>query len=255
VANEVVLQEAKKRKTGYSQAKFQTTLDGIKRQFRDSSMLAAELAKMGQTEADMKSQIKDGLIVDSLVKTLSRPGDTVTGKECKVYYDSNKVQFASEKRFRASQILLVVKKGATADQKKAVQQNAQKVLAEVKTGKDFAALAKKYSQDPAVATTGGDAGWFKRGDLMREIEAAVTPLAMNQVSDVFESPAGYHIIKKTGEEQLPPQTFDKVEAQIKNMLQLKKQNNVVKHFVDSLMAVASIFYADTSLKAPADPGR
>jgi parvulin-like peptidyl-prolyl isomerase len=255
VANEVVLQEAKKRKMGYSQAKFQATLEGIKRQFRDSSMLAAELAKMGQTEADMRSQIRDGLVVDSLVKTLSRPGDSVTSKECKAYYDSNKVKFASEKRYRASQILLIVKKGATPEQKKAVQQNAGKVLAEVKAGKDFIALAKKHSQDPAVATTGGDVGWFKQGDLMREIEAAVTPLAMNQVSDVFESPVGYHIIKKTGEEQLPPQKFDKVEAQIKNMLQLKKQNDVVKHFVDSLMAVAKIFYADTSLRSAADPGR
>ena len=62
-------------------------------------------------------------------------------------------------------------------------------------------------------------------------------------------------IKKTGEEAQPPRTFDKVEGQIKNMLQLKRQNDVVKHFVDSLSAVANIFYADTSLKTPFDAGR
>jgi parvulin-like peptidyl-prolyl isomerase len=249
IANEVVLQEAKKRKMGYSADKYQTTLEGIKKQFRDSSMLAAELAKMGQTESDMKGQIRDGLTVDSLIKTLSKPGDSVTVKACKVYYDSNQSRFASEKKYRASHILFLVKKQTTPDQKKAIEQNAQKVLMEVKSGKDFAALAKKYSQDPNVKTSGGDIGWFKQGDLP-EIESAVKTLQMNQVSGVVESHLGYHIIKKTGEETLPPQTFDKVQGQIKNMLQLKKQNDVVKHFVDSLMAVANIFYADTSLKAP-----
>ncbi len=252
IANEVVLQEAKKRKTGYSEEKFKMTFENIKKQFPDSATLAKELAKMGQTENDMKNQIREGLMVDSLIKTLVKPGDSVTQKECKAYYDSNSTKFVSEKKFRASQILFIVKPDATADQKKAVLDKAQKVLAEAKAGKDFAALAKKNSQDPAAATSGGDIGWFKRGDLMPEFDAAVMPLALNQVSDVFQSKVGYHIIKKTGEEQQPPQTFDKVEGQIKNMLGLKKQNDVVKKFVDGLIANAKIFYADTTLKAPFD---
>jgi parvulin-like peptidyl-prolyl isomerase len=254
IANQVILQEAKKRKIGYSMEKYQATLDDIRKHYGDSTMLAAELAKMGQTMGDMKAQIKDGLTVDSMVKTLFKPGDSATAKECKEYYDNNKSQFASEKRFRASQILFVVKKDATPDQKKDIQRNAQKVLAEVKTGKDFASLAKKYSQDPGSAASGGDIGWFKKGDLMREIDAAMMTLQSNQVSDVVESQVGYHIIKKTGEEQLPPQTFDKVQGQINTMLKLKKQNDVVKRVVDSLIGVASIYYADTSLRLPSGAG-
>jgi parvulin-like peptidyl-prolyl isomerase len=255
IANEVVLQEARKRKIGYSEAKFQATLDDIRKKYGDSATLAGELAKMGQTMADMKGQIRDGLMVDSLIKMLSRPGDSVTTKECKAFYDSNQTRFASEKRYRASQILLLVKKGATPDEKKKVMDNARKILAEVKAGKDFAALAKKNSQDPSSAASGGDVGWFKHGDLMKEFENAVATLQMNQVSDVVETQVGCHIIKKTGEELLPPQTFDKVQDQIKTMLSLKKQNDVVKHFVDGLMAKASIFYADTSLKMPLEAGR
>jgi parvulin-like peptidyl-prolyl isomerase len=250
IANEVVLQEAKKRKIGFSKEKYQTTLDGIKKRFQDSAMFAAELAKMGQTETDVKGQIADGLTVDSMMKLLLKPVDSATAKECKAYYDGNQASFASEKRYRASQILFLVKKDATPDQKKAIQQNAQKVLAEVKAGKDFAALAKKYSQDPTTKSSGGDIGWFKRGDLMKEFETAVMTLQMNQASDVFETQVGFHIIKKSGEETLPPQTFDKVEGQIKTMLLLKKQNDVIKRFVDSLMTAASVYYADTSLRTP-----
>jgi len=252
IANEVVLQEAKKRKIGYSEEKFKTTFENIKKQFPDSATLAKELAKMGQTEDDMKSQIREGLMVDSLIKTLVKPGDSVTQKECKAYFDSNSAKFISEKKFRASQILFVVKPDATPDQKKAALDKAQKVLADAKAGKDFATLAKKNSQDPAAATSGGDIGWFKHGDLMPEFDAALLPLSVNQVSDVFQSKVGYHIIKKTGEEQQPPPTFDKVEGQIKNMLGLKKQNDVVKKFVDGLIANAKIFYSDTTLKASFD---
>jgi len=250
IANEVVLQEAKKRKIGYSREKYQTTFDGIRKRFQDSAMFAAELAKMGQTEADVKGQIVDGLTVDSMMKLILRPVDSATVQECKAYYDANQASFASEKRYRASQVLFLVKKDATPDQKKTILQSAQKVLAEVKAGKDFAAEAKKYSQDPTTKAAGGDIGWFKHGDLMKEFETAVMTLQMNQVSDVFETAVGFHIIKKTGEETLAPQTFDKVESQIKTMLLLKKQNDVVKHFVDSLMTTAHVFYADTSLKAP-----
>jgi parvulin-like peptidyl-prolyl isomerase len=248
IANEIVLQEAKKRKIGYSMEKYNATIAGIMQQFKDTATLNAELAKLGQTQEDMKTQIREGLMVDSLVKSLVKITDTVSLADCQKYYDENKLKFASEKKYRASQILFLVKKDATPAQKKEAADKAAKVLTDVKAGKDFATLAKKNSQDPTSAAAGGDIGWFKRGDFMKEIDMAIAPLAKDQVSEVFESPIGFHIVKKTGEEELPPATFDKVKDQIRSMLMLKKQNDIVKAFVDGLMAKANIFYADTSYK-------
>lgn len=248
IANQVVLQEAKKHRFGYNAQKLQTTLDGIKKQFPDSATLKRELAKMGQTEEDMKNQIKDGLTVDSMVKSLMKPGDSATVKACKEYYDGNQANFASEKRYRVSQILFLVKKGTSPDKKNEIAQKANKIAADLKAGKDFAALAKKNSEDARTAAQGGDIGWFKKGDLQREFENAAIPLKQNEVSSVFETAAGFHIVKKIAEENLPPQPFEKVKGQIKNMLELKKQNDIVKHFVDSLISVANIVYADTAYK-------
>lgn len=248
IANEVVLQEAKKRKVACDPARLEQTLDGIKKQFPDSATLDRELAKMGQTRQDMRNQVRDGLLIDTLIKSLGRSSDTVPDKSCKEYYDANQAQFASEKRFRVSQILITVKKDATPAQKKAAADKAAQVLAEVKTGKDFAAAAKKYSQDPSTAQAGGDIGWFKKGDLKKEFDVVATSLKPNEVSAVFETEAGFHIAKKTGEEMLPPQPFEKARDQIRKVLTLRKQNDVVKHFVDSLMSVSKIVYADTSYK-------
>ena len=73
-------------------------------------------------------------------------------------------------------------------------------------------------------------------------------LKSNEISDVFETDVGFHIIKKTGEENLPPKSFDEVRPQIKNMIELKKHNDVVKQFVDSLFSISKITYADTAYK-------
>jgi parvulin-like peptidyl-prolyl isomerase len=251
IANEVVLQEAKKRNIGYNEEKFQQTLAGITKQFPDSASMERELAKMGQTREDMKKQIRDGLRIDSLIKTLMKPSDSVSTQACKDYYDGNKAKFASEKRYKASQILFIVKKDLAADKKKLIAEKADKVLKEIKAGKDFAAAAKKYSEDPATGKAGGDIGWFKKGDLMKEFDVAVAGLKQDEVSNVFETGAGFHIVKKTGEDTLPPQPFEQVKSQIKNLLELKKQNDVVKHYVDSLISVAKIVYADTSYKEDA----
>ena len=248
IANEVVLQEAKKRNVACDPARLEQMLESIKKQFPDSATLDRELAKMGQTRQDMRSQVRDGLLIDTLIKSLTKRTDTVGDQECKAYYDANTQQFASEKRFRVSQILFAVRKDATPAQKKAAADKAAQVLAEVKAGKDFAAAAKKYSQDPSTAASGGDIGWFKRGDLKKEFDQVATPLKLNEVSAVFETDAGFHIAKKTGEETMPPQPFEKARDQIKKVLALRRQNDIVKHFVDSLMSLSKIVYADTSYK-------
>jgi parvulin-like peptidyl-prolyl isomerase len=247
IANELVLQEAKKRRIGCDSAKVETTFAGIVKQFPDATTMKSQLARMGQTEQTLRGQIKDGLTVDSLMKTLFKKSDTATALECKTYYDGNKSQFASEKRIKASQILLLVKKEMSADQKKDVSDKAKKILAELRAGKDFGACAKKYSQDPN-ASTGGDIGWFKKGDIKPEFERVAMTLKSNEISDVFETDVGFHIIKKTGEENLPPKSFDEVRPQIKNMIELKKHNDVVKQFVDSLFSISKITYADTAYK-------
>jgi len=251
IASELAVGEAKKRNIGYDTGKAAQTFAGIAKQFPDAAAMKAELTKMGQTEETVKGQIRDQLTVDSLMKTLFKKSDTATAADCKEYYDKNTNQFSGEKRMRASQIMLLVKKDATADQKKELSEKAKKILAEVRGGKDFAASAKKYSQDPN-ASSGGDIGWFKAGDIKPDFERAAMSLKDGEISEIFQTDLGLHIIKKTGEENLPPKKFDDVKAQIANMLSLKKKNDVVKNFVDSLYRVSKVVFADTSYKPMQD---
>ncbi len=79
--------------------------------------------------------------------------------------------------------------------KKKAHDFAGTLLDSLKKGDDFAALAKKYSEDPGSATQGGDLGFVKRGVFYPEFEAVAFSLAPGQLSGVVESPAGFHVIQ------------------------------------------------------------
>jgi peptidyl-prolyl cis-trans isomerase SurA len=79
--------------------------------------------------------------------------------------------------------------------KKKSQDLAQSLLDSIKAGADFAEIATVYSDDPGSASQGGDLGFVKRGIFYPEFEAAAFALDEGEISDVVESPVGFHIIQ------------------------------------------------------------
>ena len=72
---------------------------------------------------------------------------------------------------------------------------AQKILDEARKGKDFARLAKKYSQDEATAKKGGELGFFSSKQMDPDFSAAAFAMEPGEISDLVRTPHGFHIIK------------------------------------------------------------
>lgn len=116
-------------------------------------------------------------------------------KEIEDYYKLHReTQFHQQKTLKLSHILLRVPAGADAGQKTGTRSKADAVAQAARAGKDFAELAKQYSEDPSSAR-GGDLGWINQGQLIQPLDQAVFALKRGEVSGALESPVGYHIFK------------------------------------------------------------
>jgi len=97
----------------------------------------------------------------------------------------------------------------------ASESTANDVLAKIKGGADFAALAAQYSQDTSTRQTGGDLGWFARGELLEPaVEDAAFSLQASQISGPVKSKLGYHIVQtleRVKDRPISPETRYKLE--------------------------------------------
>jgi hypothetical protein len=98
-------------------------------------------------------------------------------------------------QIRARHILFRMPNEPTAPQRDSVRRRAEEIRAQAVAGADFAELARAYSQDPGSAQQGGDLDWFGRGQMVAPFEEAAFALEPGQISEVVESPFGYHIIR------------------------------------------------------------
>lgn len=129
----------------------------------------------------------------------------IKDKEIEKYYENDIYG-----EVKASHILITpsVSEDATTDEKKKAEdealKEAKKIIKELKNGKKFADLAKKYSKDEASASNGGDLGYFDLNEMVDEFSNAVKELKVDEYTkEPVKSSFGYHIILKTGEKEKP----------------------------------------------------
>ncbi|MCE5335567.1 MAG: SurA N-terminal domain-containing protein [Desulfobacteraceae bacterium] len=158
--------------------------------------------------------------------------------EAKAYYDDNIRQYEHEKEVRARHILFRVLPDAPQAEIDKIRANAQKVLDEVKGGKDFAELAKKNSQDEGSAPKGGDLGFFTAKQMQVAFSEAAFALKPGDISDLVRTPYGFHIIKV--EEVRPPRTspLEEVKADIEKAIKLQKAQDLAYAKVRDLRDLA-----------------
>jgi peptidyl-prolyl cis-trans isomerase SurA len=80
-------------------------------------------------------------------------------------------------------------------ERETAREKMQLILDSIRAGSDFAAMAKRYSEDPGSAPQGGNLGLVRRGQFVKEFESAVFGLGEGQTSGVVETELGLHLIQ------------------------------------------------------------
>lgn len=119
----------------------------------------------------------------------------VTDSEIQVYYTQNQYRFEQPERIKVRHILFSTMEGSEADED-AAREKAESLLAELRQGADFEAMAKAHSEDPGNADNGGDLGWVSRGMLDPAFEQASFALQIGDLApEPVKSDFGYHLIR------------------------------------------------------------
>lgn len=142
---------------------------------------------------------------------LARPSEA----DIQAYYDAHTHdRFMLPEQVRARHILIKLEPDATESRREEARKRAEDLLARIKAGADFAALAKKHSDDTASAPLGGDLGLFGRGRMVAPFESAAFALEVGQVSEIVESPFGFHLIKLEEKRAATTRPLDEVREEI-----------------------------------------
>jgi len=98
--------------------------------------------------------------------------------------------------------ILICWKGAERCTQEITKEEALKKIQDLKTKvtiQNFAEMAKANSTEPGAIESGGDIGWFRKGQMVEQFENVVFPMKVGTISDVVETPFGYHLVYKMDE--------------------------------------------------------
>lgn len=221
-------------------------IDDVKRQNNNmtNAQLESALKAQGISMPLYEQQIREQLERLRLVSMEVRSKINVTDKDTLEFYQKNLANYAEDEQFKASHIFIRIDEKAPPEQAQKAMEKALKVLYEARQGKDFAALAREFSEDPAAAKDSGSLGTFKRGEMLPELEKALLPLKSGEVGELVATPSGLHIVRLDDRSQTRYKPFDNVKADIREQLYRKMQDERFQAWLSELRAKATIIIKD-----------
>jgi peptidyl-prolyl cis-trans isomerase D len=186
-----------------------------------------------QHRADYQTPVKYAL---DFVAVRVPPADSVRIAEAAIRrkYDASPAAWRQEEQVKARHILFMTR-GATPEQDRIAKVRADSLLAAIrKGGGDFAELAKRFSQEPGAPSSGGDLGWFGRGRMVKEFEAAAFALKPGEISPVVKTQFGYHIIKVEERKPAGTKSFGEVRGEIRTQMAQSQGDSTARRTAEAL---------------------
>jgi peptidylprolyl isomerase len=170
--------------------------------------------KKPQTVAGL-ARLRDQYLVESYLAEVGKvPDDYPSDEEVQKVYAAEKESLQLPRRYRVSQIFI-----ADDGDKEATRKRAQEIADTLKDEPgEFAALAKRNSNDTASAARGGDLGWLAEAEITPEIRTAVAGLSKGEISAPVAGRSGFHILLLQDKREAGPAPLDEVKGELANLL-------------------------------------
>jgi foldase protein PrsA len=223
VQQTLIDQYARDKKVDVTQAEIDKRIGEIKAKY-PAGQFDQMVKQQGYTAQDVQNIIKGSLVLEKAVA----PQVHVSDADIKAYFDKNHAVFDKPAQVKARHILV------------ADANTAKMVLAKLKAGGSWDALAKQYSTDPSSKEKGGDLGYFGRGQMVPQFQDAAFGAKVGQIVGPVKSPFGYHIIQVTDKKPPTIASLASTHDQIKQTLTQQQMQQAQPLFLQQLRSAAKI---------------
>ncbi len=205
----------------YKQMEDQVLFDFIVEQLVQQQLLSQEQEGLSTYNAlTLKNEERSLRAVQTVAEIT---GGLVTDESIQAAYDAQIAEFEGEDEYEASHILVET------------EDEAKEIKTQLDGGADFAELAREKSTGPS-GPNGGMLGWFGKGRMVPEFEAAVLELEVGQVSDPVQTQFGWHVIILNDQRKSEAPEL----ADVRNELAQTIQQEAIQARIDELTQKAQI---------------
>lgn len=243
VFEELVYQDAERRKLAVSQAKMDQAMVQFKKQFKSPDEYQEFLkVELGGSQELLRKNIRRSLLVDQYLKLEVQDKAAVSLAQARIYYDKNPDKFRTPETYSVQSISIVPPAKATAEQMKEARKHGEAALVQAKATKnyeEFGVLAEKISEDDYRVMM-GDHKAVDKGKLPPTVLQAVVAMQVGQVSGLIPIENIFVILRLNAHNPAGMQKFEDVKDSIRKELASKKTEELRGSLNKKLRANAKV---------------
>jgi len=197
----------------------------------NDAMLIDEARRRIPMDDEMERELRvyaEGLIRAEVERVAVLRDLSVDDKAARELFDGDPSAFAKPPSLHLRHVLL------------ATRAEAEETLEQLRSGADFAKVAKERSIDAASSASGGDIGWVDAPSGDSSALGGIEKLKPGEFSDVIETPQGFAVVQVMEIREPGPPSFEAVRGQVTRKMVIEKQHKLREEFVSRLRAVATI---------------
>lgn len=211
-----------------------TALGHIRARYGSDDEFVREMQENALSMAQMQAALMRELKVDAVLARVAARTPGVDETEARLYYYLHPQRFSQPETRVARHILITINPNFAENRRDAARQRCVEIAKRLQRKPDrFAEQAMKHSECPS-ALEGGLLGRIKRDTLYPELEAGLFALKEGAVSDVIESPLGFHVLYCEKIHHEGPVPLAQVLPRLREQLNAREAGRAQKRWVESL---------------------
>tara|TARA_B100000686_G_scaffold342185_1_gene420820 strand:+ start:944 stop:1924 length:981 start_codon:yes stop_codon:yes gene_type:complete len=220
-------QEAVRNDIYLSSDEFNRMMEEIKNDYHEEISLKKIFQIEGVDQKDWENKLRKYMLTEKLFEKVIENNVILSESALRSYFDKHPEDFRKAERVRALHIMV------------ATEEDAQKIRKKLESRVEkFSSLALKYSLGPE-GIRGGDLGYFEAGQMPEEFDG-VFKLKVNRVSDVIQTPYGYHILKVIDKKPARDMEYKEARKMIHGKLSRKKREQAFQVWLHEVRSRAKI---------------